>query len=122
METTELKTRSQQQKSNRVFLWLFVAVVFAITLCFQIFSNVQQTAQLQKTLEIVKVENQQAKTRQIELKTHVDMLNDDDYVLKLARARGFYSLPNEIIFNITEQNALLQNEKEREETLLKQGE
>ncbi|MBS4762231.1 septum formation initiator family protein [Carnobacteriaceae bacterium zg-ZUI252] len=121
METTESK-RSQQRKSNRVFLWLLGTLLFAATLCFQIFNNVQQTEQLKKNLEIVKVENQQAKTRQIELKTYVDLLNDDEYVLKLARARGFYTLPNELIFNIPEENAMLQNEQARQKALSNQGE
>lgn len=108
-------------QSNRVFIWLLIGCIFAATLIFQIWTNVSQVATLNRDLAIVRVENEQAKTKQIQLQTYVDLLNDDDYVLKLARARGFYSLPNEIIFTIPEDNPLLSNELKRQEALKNQN-
>lgn len=109
--------QKQRQQSHRVFLWLFIAVIFATTLSVQIWNNLQETARLNETMKLVQLENTQVKTKQIELQTHVELLTHDEYVLKLARARGFYSLPNELIFNISEQNGLLKNEKIRQEAL-----
>lgn len=113
-----LRQKSKKQ-SNRIFLWLFVAVLFATTLSIQIWNNLQETARLNETMKLVELENAQVKTKQIELQTQVELLTNDEYVLKLARARGFYSLPNELIFNISEQNGLLKNEKARQEALNK---
>lgn len=109
--------RNSTRQSYRVFLWLFVAVVFATTLSVQIWNNLQETARLKQTMQIIQIENTQVQTKKIELQTQVELLTHDEYVLKLARARGFYSLPNELIFNITEQNGLLSNEKARQEAL-----
>lgn len=107
--------------SYRVFLWLLIATVIAVLLSFQIWSNVKQAEVLRSNLVAAQQTNQQVKAKKVELETYVALLNNDDYVLKLARARGFYSLPNEILFNITEQNSLLKNEKAREEALSKKG-
>lgn len=109
--------QNSTRQSYRVFLWLFVAVVFATTLSVQIWNNLQETARLKQTMQIIQIENTQVQTKKIELQTQVELLTHDEYVLKLARARGFYSLPNELIFNITEQNGLLSNEKARQEAL-----
>lgn len=111
--------QKNRKQSHRVFLWLFIAVVFATTLSVQIWNNIQETARLNETMKIIQLENTQVKTKQIELQTYVELLTHDEYVLKLARARGFYSLPNELIFNISEQNGLLKNEKTRQEALNK---
>lgn len=110
-----------KKQNNRIFLWLFAAVIFATTLSIQIWNNLQETAHLNEKMKLVEVENVHVKMKKIELQTQVDLLMDDEYVLKLARARGFYSLPNELIFNIPEQNGLLKNEKVRQEALKQEG-
>lgn len=110
-------TLKEYKSTNRVFVWLAISLVIALGLGYQIFVNVQQNQSLANQLEEVKKEEQQVRVSQMELQAKVDLLQQDQYVLKLARSRGFFSLQDEIIFNIPEKNALLLNEKARQESL-----
>lgn len=101
----------KRQSTNRVFIWIAIASIFAVVLALQIWRNVEQTKTLQGELQEAQQQQNLANVKQVELQAKVDMLQDDNYVLKLARSRGYYSLPNEIIFNILEENNLLKQEK-----------
>lgn len=116
---TDIKNVPVKHQSNRVFIWLLIGVVIAMTLFFQIWNNMTQLQTLNRNLQVERQTHLQATTRKVELQSYIDLLNDDEYVLKLARARGFFSLPNEIIFTIPEDNELLKNEEARRQ---KQGE
>ncbi|MBF0780005.1 MULTISPECIES: septum formation initiator family protein [unclassified Granulicatella] len=106
----------KRQPTNRVFIWIAITSIFAIVLALQIWRNVEQTKNLQRELQDVQAQQSAANVKQLELQAQVDMLQDDNYVLKLARSRGHYSLPNEIIFNILEENNLLKQEKARRDS------
>lgn len=110
-----MSTVQKRQSSNRIFIWLALASVLAVFLALQIYRNVEQAQQLKRDLSQAQSEHDSLLVRKTELQAQVDMLNNDDYVLKLARSRGYFSLKNEIIFNIPEENNLLKQEKERAE-------
>lgn len=116
------RTIEHKSPSNRVFIWLVIGCLFAATLGYQIFTNLSQVTTLKTDLTVARLEHTKAQSKNVALKTYVDLLNTDEYVLKLARHHSYYSLPNEIIFTIPEDNALLKNEKNRQEALQKQQE
>lgn len=114
-------TLKEYRSTNRVFVWLAISLLIAAGLGYQIFANVQQNQSLSEQLVGIQKEAEQVKVVQMELQAKVDLLQRDQYVLKLARARGFFSLQDEIIFNIPEENALLVNENARQEAMVKQS-
>lgn len=118
MSTKTTVSQMQRRKMNhRVFIWLGLASIVATVLVLQIWRNVEQQSALDQQLKVVQQEEAQVHVQQIELQATLDLLQDDDYVLKLARSRGYFSLPNEIIFNIPEDNPLLNQEKIRKDAL-----
>lgn len=118
MSTKTAMAHVQRRKmNNRVFIWLGLSGIIATVLVLQIWRNVEQQRDLEQRLQVVKQEQAQVHVQQIELQATLDLLQDDDYVLKLARSRGYFSLPNEIIFNIPDENPLLTQEKIRQNAL-----
>lgn len=118
MSAKVVKAHAQKRKLNhRVFIWLGLASIVAMVLVLQIWRNIDQQHTLDQQLQVVQQNEAQVRVQQIELQATLELLQDDDYVLKLARSRGYFSLPNEIIFNIPEENPLLNQEKIRQNAL-----
>lgn len=110
--------KSDTRPTNRVFLWLSIATFFIVIMGIQMQGNLAQKATLQKEYQVEVEKNQQAEVAKVELTSKIDLLNDEEYILKLARNRYLMSLPQEIIFNITDMNDLLK----AEQNLLNKGE
>ncbi|MBS4750196.1 hypothetical protein GMA11_07920 [Granulicatella sp. zg-ZJ] len=111
----KVNKNSAKHATNRVFIWLLISSVLAGLLVFQIWQNVKQNQEFQQTLKNVQADKEKAEVQKMELQAQVDLLNDDDYILKLARSRGFMGTKDEIIFNIPSENMLLKQEQKREE-------
>lgn len=88
---------------KRVAVWhsLFMAVVIAIigTLILQIVGQLNQASQIEAKIVEAKKDEAKVKEQQKALLQQVELLQKDDYVVKLARSEYYLSKSGEIIFN-----------------------
>ena len=88
---------------KRVAVWhsLLMAVVIAITgsLILQIVGQIKQVGKIEAQIVEAKKEEAKVKEQQKSLIQQVELLQQDDYVAKLARSEYYLSKSGEIIFN-----------------------
>ena len=88
---------------KRVAVWhsLLMAVVIAIagSLILQIVGQLNQASKIEAQIVEAKKEESKVKEQQKSLVQQVELLQQDDYVAKLARSEYYLSKSGEIIFN-----------------------
>ena len=88
---------------KRVAVWhsLLMAVVIAIagSLILQIVGQLNQAGKIEAQIVEAKKEESKVKEQQKSLVQQVELLQQDDYVAKLARSEYYLSKSGEIIFN-----------------------
>ena len=88
---------------KRVAVWhsLLMAVVIAIagSLILQILGQLNQAGKIEAQIVEAKKEESKVKEQQKSLVQQVELLQQDDYVAKLARSEYYLSKSGEIIFN-----------------------
>ena len=88
---------------KRVAVWhsLLMAVVIAIagSLILQIVGQLTQAGKIEAQIVEAKKEESKVKEQQKSLVQQVELLQQDDYVAKLARSEYYLSKSGEIIFN-----------------------
>lgn len=88
---------------KRVAVWhsLLMAVVIAIagSLILQIIGQINQAGKIEAQIVEAKKEEAKVKQEQKSLVQQVELLQQDDYVAKLARSEYYLSKSGEIIFN-----------------------
>lgn len=88
---------------KRVAVWhsLLMAVVIAIagSLLLQIVGQLNQAGKIEAQIVEAKKEESKVKEQQKSLVQQVELLQQDDYVAKLARSEYYLSKSGEIIFN-----------------------
>lgn len=88
---------------KRVAVWhsLLMAVVIAIagSLILQIAGQLNQAGKIEAQIVEAKKEESKVKEQQKSLVQQVELLQQDDYVAKLARSEYYLSKSGEIIFN-----------------------
>ena len=88
---------------KRVAVWhsLLMAVVIAIagSLILQIVGQMNQASKIEAQIVEAKKEEAKVKQEQKSLVQQVELLQQDDYVAKLARSEYYLSKSGEIIFN-----------------------
>ena len=88
---------------KRVAVWhsLLMAVVIAIagSLLLQIVGQLNQAGKIEAQIVEAKKEESRVKEQQKSLVQQVELLQQDDYVAKLARSEYYLSKSGEIIFN-----------------------
>ena len=88
---------------KRVAVWhsLLMAVVIAIagSLILQIVGQINQAGKIEAQIVEAKKEEAKVKEQQKALVQQVELLQQDDYVAKLARSEYYLSKSGEIIFN-----------------------
>ena len=88
---------------KRVAVWhsLLMAVVIAIagSLILQIIGQLNQASKIEAQIVEAKKEESKVKEQQKSLVQQVELLQQDDYVAKLARSEYYLSKSGEIIFN-----------------------
>ena len=88
---------------KRVAVWhsLLMAVVIAVigTLILQIVGQMNQASKIEAQIVEAKKEEAKVKEKQKALVQQVELLQQDDYVAKLARSEYYLSKSGEIIFN-----------------------
>ena len=88
---------------KRVAVWhsLLMAVVIAVigTLILQIVGQMNQASKIEAQIVEAKKKEAKVKEKQKALVQQVELLQQDDYVAKLARSEYYLSKSGEIIFN-----------------------
>ena len=88
---------------KRVAVWhsLFMVIVLAVigTLILQIVGQMNQASKIEAQIVEAKKEEAKVKEKQKALVQQVELLQQDDYVAKLARSEYYLSKSGEIIFN-----------------------
>ncbi|AQP53962.1 hypothetical protein CBF34_04950 [Vagococcus penaei] len=95
-------------KRRRLGIMFVVAFIVFLLIGFNLFKNSQRLLALQETKVQVTQENKQVMSKRDELANEVDLLHDDDYVAKIARAKYFYSKEGEQVYSIPELNSSTQ--------------
>ncbi|MHC9001820.1 FtsB family cell division protein [Enterococcus bulliens] len=97
-------------RRRRLFVIFAVAAIVAILFGISLFRDFSRLHQLE-TYQATKVVEKKDTDQQItSLKKDVALLEDDDYVAKLARSRYFYSKEDEINFRLPDE--VTQSEEE----------
>ncbi len=102
-ETTEMKRQQKKRLRKRlIFFGLVITVTFMFLLSYHIKQRdlyVQKKGELDQLTEQMK----QLTSKEQELKEELDLLNDDEYILDLARSNYFLSKKGELIFQIIDE-------------------
>ncbi|MGY3749898.1 FtsB family cell division protein [Vagococcus acidifermentans] len=98
-------------RRRRLTLVFVLAIVFFSIAGFNLFRNGQRLLALQEKKEEVKAEQTEVSQEKKVLKNEVQLLKDDEYVAKLARAKYFYSKEGEQVYSIPQLNSSIDDEK-----------
>ncbi|WP_265459832.1 FtsB family cell division protein [Enterococcus sp. HY326] len=85
-------------KRRRLFFICLVAIGVFAFMGYNVYGNYQKLANLEDIKSEAEVEAQAATDKVADLQTDVGLLQDDQYVLKLARDRLFYSREGESVY------------------------
>lgn len=97
---------SQKDQKKLIFRRRRLAIMFAVAFVvfsiigINLFRNGQHLVVLQKNREEVVSENKQVAKTKKDLEREVNLLNDDEYVEKMARSKYFYSKEGEQVYSI----------------------
>ena len=103
------KSFKSQQKNAKVVLQKssFIKVIggivvasLSITMIYQTIGQIQKASELDDQIVIATKKEADAKERKDMLQAQVELLNNDEYVAKLARSEYYLSKPGEIIFSL----------------------
>ncbi|MGY3724108.1 cell division protein DivIC [Granulicatella balaenopterae] len=103
------KSFKNQQKNAKVVLQKssFIKVIggiivasLSITMVYQTIGQIQKASELDEQIVIATKKEADAKERKEMLQAQVELLNNDEYVAKLARSEYYLSKPGEIIFSL----------------------
>lgn len=104
-----MKSMQKDQKKiifrrRRLGIMFAVALVVFSIIGVNLFRNSQRLVALQESRKEVEKEYKVVAKNEKDLKREVDLLNDREYVEKIARARYFYSKEGEQVYSIPELN------------------
>lgn len=107
------KTKRQQKqiifRRRRLTIMFTVAFALFTFMGVSLFRNGQHLLKLQDTKQEVKQEFEAAKVQKKDLTDEVTLLNDKEYVEKIARAKYFYSKEDEQVYSVPELNGTKKN-------------
>lgn len=108
-ENVTMKTMQKDNKKiifrrRRLGIMFTVALVAFSLIGFNLFTNSQHLLKLQETRKEVSKEQKDVAKNEKDLSREVDLLNDTEYVEKIARAKYFYSKEGEQIYSIPDLN------------------
>lgn len=104
-----MKSLQKDQKKvifrrRRLGIMFAAALVVFSLIGVNLFRNSQRLITLQDNHQEVEKEHQKIAKSEKELKREVDLLNDKEYVEKIARAKYFYSKEGEQVYSIPDLN------------------
>lgn len=105
-QTQKKKTTTAFRKKmrRRMTVILATGTLVLVPLCGNIIKNVTDIQSMDEKITIAKEEQKSVQEKNKELKTEIGLLQDKDYVAKLARSRYYLSKDGEIIFSLPEDN------------------
>lgn len=105
--------RSIQQKARRRMIVILLAgMLIIVPLAANIINNLFEIQTMGEKISQAKETNQTLEEENQELKVQVGLLQDEEYIAKLARSRYYLSKDGEIIFSLPEDNQSKVAEKE----------
>ena len=77
-----------------------IVTSLSITMVYQTIGQIQKAAELDQQIAIATEKESDAQAKKEMLQSQVELLNNDEYVAKLARSEYYLSKPGEIIFSL----------------------
>ncbi|MBO0475976.1 septum formation initiator family protein [Vagococcus sp. DIV0080] len=104
-----MKSMQKDQKKiifrrRRLGIMFAAALVVFSLIGINLFRNSQRLVALQESRKEAETEQKQVAKNEKDLKREVDLLNDTEYVEKIARAKYFYSKEGEQVYSIPDLN------------------
>lgn len=111
--TPAMQTMQKDQKKiifrrRRLGIMFAAALVMFSLIGFNLFRNSQHLLTLQDSRQAIEKENKEISKTKKDLKREVNLLNDTEYVEKIARAKYFYSKEGEQVYSIPDLNSSTQ--------------
>lgn len=124
--TQEKTLQAHRERKRKRIIRRRTALITAVGVALLSMSGVKMAgskskiAELEAETEVAKQELQEVETYQDDLNYYIGMLEDEDYVAKLARGQYYMTKENEIVFNLPEdaksdQAAILEEAKQNDE-------
>ncbi|HLS20491.1 MAG TPA: septum formation initiator family protein [Bacillota bacterium] len=109
MEQYEAHMKRQQRRRKKLVRRLVTAsIITAIIVGFLTSYHVNQRllyAKKANEYEQMQAELETLKSEQVALEEEIELLNNDDYVLEIARSNYFYSKKGELLFKLPDKGA-----------------
>lgn len=103
LEKQQLTVLNRNAKRRKTALAIIAAGIL-LPLGYNVVSNVHQINQVDVQIAEAKAEKKELEKENQRLNVQVGLLQDDEYVAKLARSRYYFSKDKEIIFSLPEDN------------------
>ncbi len=107
-EKEVISTNYQQAKTRALLRRLsLLGILFGMTASFFAYVHFQDRSQInegQAEQEALSEELTALQARQTQLEREIELLNDEEYILKIARTQYFFSKDGEIIFSMPDEN------------------
>lgn len=109
MEQYEAHMKRQHRRRKRLIRRLiFASIITAVVVGFLASYHVNQRilyAEKLNEYENLQTELETLKQEQTALEEEIELLNDDEYILELARSNYFYSKEGELLFKLPDEDA-----------------
>lgn len=103
LEKQQLTLLNRNARRRKKALAIIAAGIL-LPLGYNVVSNVHQINQVDVQIAEAKAEKKELEKENQRLNVQVGLLQDDEYVAKLARSRYYFSKDKEIIFSLPEDN------------------
>ena len=103
LEKQQLTLLNRNARIRKTSLAIIAAGIL-LPLGYNVVSNVHQINQVDVQIAEAKAEKKELEKENQRLNVQVGLLQDDEYVAKLARSRYYFSKDKEIIFSLPEDN------------------
>nr|WP_319216675.1 septum formation initiator family protein [uncultured Trichococcus sp.] len=105
--------REKKAHMRRLSLIFFVGAALILPCLWKTVGNWLEIRNLDEAIAVAKTEKKQAKDENTQLTYEVKLLQDDEYIAKLARGKYYLSKDGEIIFSLPEDNQTKMAEKQQ---------
>ncbi|WP_082235815.1 FtsB family cell division protein [Halobacillus massiliensis] len=92
--------RKKKRLIRRIMLFSLIVVIFTGSMTFYHFQQRSLHAEKVEEYQQLQGEMDQLKLEEKNLKEEIELLNNEEYVLQIARSNYFFSKDNEIIFKM----------------------
>ena len=111
----QISTNLQRKARRRLLAIMIVGLLMVVPLGINVVKNLFEIRSLDGKIAETKEINVTLAEENQNLKVQVGLLQDDEYVAKLARSRYYLSKDGELIFSLPEDNRSKAAEKEKSE-------